>query len=1492
MIRTIVIFLGLTIGAESLTLQAGGQDLRAGEGPVEKLQGLALSEPLETIGMTSLPAVILHLKFWHMAAGAILTVVALALLAFRRRRRLMQEEDANVKSGLALLWALSNKDITSRIAYFTKRRTKETVLNVDGVKVNTQEFEDKTLKIASALMRGLVAKGETVMICLPQGMDFYNIITACLRAGISFVPVAPQMMQETEQLEKLIKEIKPGVVITSDALNVQLRALQAAQSMRRITSTDLNKTLGETMRIRTPKGSDAAITIFNGASKSGPTTVSFSNQNVWAMVDAWLQAGMHSKAIASALADHTDITAISFFLGTVCSGAQYVVNDAAKPSLKTLADMGLSHGLLSDAALASFDFTAVPKPVERTLYVTTPTASFVDAAMAKNIKVRAVHNTPLQCGGISGVATKVQVLQEELKEGVIKYLSMTQRLKQGAKVGTQPDSVTFVSQGLLQDNVDLLIRRGEQCVEDDMIGEIHVRSNLQAPCATAKNVAGFVSTGEYGFISSKDLHLYITAGLGDSIILDNRQIVAAKLEQTIASKNQLSQAAVFTVNMKDGSTKVAIAGETKETTDAKATVAKLQRFAQQEKLPLAAISLLKPGDMPATRADTKILFIENKLATVAGGSWKIVERSAAASEAQGEEEEVNLDDVEQITFAAKGAEKRGARKDEILAGAIRELEKMGVPATKDTEEFQLTSQQMAQAAKRFERMLQTPAAEWTKMGVAGDAAPWGEGICIRQEIEVGAMLFLDTEGNVQKIMEQLERKKFPTTKEVGAIAKAVPKLADAKYEGTPMNITTYRALEVMGSLMVALVMGLALGVTLKMCDLLKNTFLANAGLGFPIFLISFSGLTLIFKWTIIGKYKPCALARYSPAFYKWWVMDRLVETWEGWAAVFMMETPMLVIFYRWAGADVDYSANVANTIREFDLVKIGVDGDIGGSIVTHLVTPQGVIMHNVHIGAACKIDSKAMLSPNCIMEDGSTLDKCEIAQPGTTIKAPAEPRQADRKAAIKLQVCQLFCNLFAGVVFMGNFIAPPATALATSVRMSSTWTFLGANASLEGPYFLDATRWVCYYMVFLWTMGVLLLAWSVVFKWVFIGRLKDGHVTSGMWWDLRVYMLNFWWTLCYMFFLQYWIDCTLLAITCYNLFGANVSYRTGLRFLQNMNPWHADFMTIKDGANMSNAKLHPSTPEKRNVLKNIVLEENTFVGLMSLVSGGVTLHKGSAVATTTRCTQDVHAGQTLIGQKLMGDAKKDQAKAEELDFSKITTGALALDLAIALGLRVVVNAGFIFFLACTVAACFVANDFLPVVLVVPAAFLLASFFLGVAYAKLMEMLLHPKIVADLTIGQDIKASTWLQYLQALYLSQAYTFSMVNGSALCAAMHKILGADCPLDAQWYSTAIRDQCLLKVGHNSVVDSTAYLVGHVGQPGGVLSFKKASLGDNCTLHPGSIILSGQHLKSGSTLDMYSHSHIEKIIPENKFYSGNPASAEVNSRVNKIAAGLPKDQ
>merc|ERR1719240_975825 len=101
---------------------------------------------------------------------------------------------------------------------------------------------------------------------------------------------------------------------------------------------------------------------------------------------------------------------------------------------------------------------------------------------------------------------------------------------------------------------------------------------------------------------------------------------------------------------------------------------------------------------------------------------------------------------------------------------------------------------------------------------------------------------------------------------------------------------------------------------------------------------------------IVGKYKPQALARYSPAFYRWWIVDRLVENWEGWAGMWFLETWFLNSFYQGMGMDLDISANVASFIREFDLVKIGADGDITGELVPRIVTCDGVIMHRISIG--------------------------------------------------------------------------------------------------------------------------------------------------------------------------------------------------------------------------------------------------------------------------------------------------------------------------------------------------------------------------------------------------------------------------------------------------------------------------------------------------------------------------------------------------------------
>merc|ERR1719230_1016137 len=104
------------------------------------------------------------------------------------------------------------------------------------------------------------------------------------------------------------------------------------------------------------------------------------------MIDSWLQSGMNSEVIATAFIPHTDMSWICFFLGCVCSGGQFTLANADKPSLKALQELSATHVLVSTDAQLAFDWTAAAgKVMERTVYTPLPTVAFCDAAIESSM---------------------------------------------------------------------------------------------------------------------------------------------------------------------------------------------------------------------------------------------------------------------------------------------------------------------------------------------------------------------------------------------------------------------------------------------------------------------------------------------------------------------------------------------------------------------------------------------------------------------------------------------------------------------------------------------------------------------------------------------------------------------------------------------------------------------------------------------------------------------------------------------------------------------------------------------------------------------------------------------------------------------------------------------------------------------------------------------------------------------------------------------------
>jgi len=275
------------------------------------------------------------------------------------------------------------------------------------------------------------------------------------------------------------------------------------------------------------------------------------------------------------------------------------------------------------------------------------------------------------------------------------------------------------------------------------------------------------------------------------------------------------------------------------------------------------------------------------------------------------------------------------------------------------------------------------------------------------------------------------------------------------------------------------------------------------------------------------------------------------------------------------------------------------------------------------------------------------------------------------------------------------------------------------------------------------------------------------------------------------------------------------------------------------------------------------------------------------VATLSKCTESLDPGQQQIGE-VRRNGKMMKIEQEEPGY-----GTLAYSLAFDIVVRTLVLATFV---ASCVPCVWVAGAVWTILeptigaalALIPAVI---SFYgvmmvvVGVGFARLSQLCLHPGREGKVP-NLSITGQLWMHYLQAIYLSQGYVLQAVNGGVCATLLHKAIGADTDINALWFSHAIRDHCILKAEANAVIDSGAYFVAHVGEPGGMMLFEKTTIKENACLHPYAILLAGQFLGNNSTLDSRAHCHFDKLITDNLFWTGSPAHGEPLSdcRVNQI--------
>ena len=144
-------------------------------------------------------------------------------------------------------------------------------------------------------------------------------------------------------------------------------------------------------------------------------------------------------------------------------------------------------------------------------------------------------------------------------------------------------------------------------------------------------------------------------------------------------------------------------------------------------------------------------------------------------------------------------------------------------------------------------------------------------------------------------------------------------------------------------------------------------------------------LSIVVKWTVIGRYKSGRYPVWGMYYFRWWLVSRFQA--QSWSEMFV-GTPLMSLYYRAMGAGVGRNCVIGTPLcTAFDLVDLGSDTSIGADthVLGYRVEDGWLILGNVSIGRACFVGTHCSLGLNVTMQDGSRLDDVSVLVDGSAI---------------------------------------------------------------------------------------------------------------------------------------------------------------------------------------------------------------------------------------------------------------------------------------------------------------------------------------------------------------------------------------------------------------------------------------------------------------------------------------------------------------------------
>jgi non-ribosomal peptide synthetase-like protein len=670
-------------------------------------------------------------------------------------------------------------------------------------------------------------------------------------------------------------------------------------------------------------------------------------------------------------------------------------------------------------------------------------------------------------------------------------------------------------------------------------------------------------------------------------------------------------------------------------------------------------------------------------------------------------------------------------------------------------------------------------------------------------------------------------------------------------------------------------------------------------LAIPMYLFTLSGTVIVLKWLVIGRYEAGAHSLYSWYYYRWWFMDRIVAFWEFAIGNYLVDTMYINFFYLLLGADVDMTASISSTFREFDLVRIGYNSSISAKLYPRLVSATGgLFMDEIDIGCRVVLSSYTTVHPGCCVSDGvfvkrMTLltDFC-VLPPDTVwegIPARHVPPSSDfpiANSVLPSERARSTSYVF-GLFKCISLFLPVYAISAMRVLPIIIWN------RFDVPDFRYAVA--LYHGSIFASVGLQHAVWTVLLKWILFGGTGAGVYRDSRFQQWARWYVGLSTKISYNIFFIWWNTEPTFWTYMMRLFGMRLG--NGTTFVSfPVAPHCAHLVTIDDGVAVSNVEIVcdedinffagiGTSGEMNDMLpaetsgwrrrSRVHIRGGSWLGLRSVIQAPVTIgaNAGAGACTMMPAHTNIMDNEILFGQPAL-KFPLHRANQTGMAESRTSNGLLALTsilirtaCASAMAVAMVIPAYEVGLYFAEASDTSMWMQVYPLV-----AILLAIMFSSMVFLVVLKWSTLGVLQARSHDPFSLHVVLHANYMGLQHIFAATTQSFMQGTHWMVIFHRALGANIATSALILTPKIYDADLIHIGPGAVLDDGSYMIGHALA---ISEFKasRTKIAKMGTLQPLAVMIAGDEIGKYAVLASLSKCMVSESVPRNQTWIGSPA-------------------